>query len=242
MKRKIISIICIIGLWWLAAIFVDRTVILPLPYDVFERMFVLATSTSFYIAIISTLGRVVLGFTIAMVVGTFLGLLAGLYKKIEEYLSIIISILQSIPQIAYILIILVWFKSFTALIIIILLMVLPVFYNNVCSGIKNIEPELKDIILLYHQPFMYTVLRVYLPLIKTHILSAMYTSLPLSFKVGVMAEIFVQTNQGIGTALYFARTQIDMISIFAWTIWMIIIVISITSGFSYIQKKTSNNK
>ena len=240
MKRKIISILCIIGLWWIAAVLVNRTVILPLPYDVFKRMFTLATSSSFYASVVSTLGRIIIGFTIAMITGTILGVFSGLYRKIEDYLSIVISILQSIPQIAYILIILVWFKSFTAIIIIILLMVLPVFYNNVCSGIKNIDPELKDVILLYNQPFTYTLFKIYLPLIKSYILSAMYTSLPLSFKVGVMAEIFVQTNQGIGSALYFARTQIDMVSIFAWTIWMIIIVISITNGFSYIQKKTSN--
>ncbi|MCR1949102.1 hypothetical protein NSA25_14760, partial [Erysipelatoclostridium ramosum] len=43
--------------------------------------------------------------------------------------------------------------------------------------------------------------------------------LPQSLKVGVMAEIFVSSNQGIGKQLYFARAQIDMVSIFAWTIY-----------------------
>lgn len=223
----------------MAATVVDKAVILPYPMDVCKRMFSLASDSSFYLAIGSTLGRIGIGFLLAMFGGISLGICSGLSKKVEDYLSIVISILQAIPQIAYILIILVWFRSFTALIIIILLMVLPVFYHNTCNGIKQIDRELKDVILLYNQPFLFTLFKVYLPLIKSFILSAIDASLPLSFKVGVMAEIFIQTNQGIGSALYFARTQIDMVSIFAWTIWMIILVITISNTFGYIQKKTS---
>ena len=48
-----------------------------------------------------------------------------------------------------------------------------------------------------------------------------------------MAEIFVSANQGIGKQLYFARVQIDMVSIFAWTLWMVIIIL----GINYICKK-----
>ena len=63
---------------------------------------------------------------------------------------------------------------------------------------------------------------------KGYIVSAVETALPQSLKVGVMAEIFVSSNQGIGKQLYFARAQIDMVSIFAWTIWMVIIIMLIT--------------
>lgn len=240
MKRRCISILLLLGIWTGFAFSIDRTVILPYPMEVFQRMFSFISEETFYVSIGSTLGRIGFGFLLAMVSGISLGVLAGLSKKAEDYLAIIISILQSIPQIAYILIVLVWFDSFTALLIIILLMVLPVFYHNTCTGIKQIDEELKDVIQLYKQPFGYTLFKVYLPLIKSFILSAIDTSLPLSFKVGVMAEIFVQTNHGIGSALYLARTQIDMVSIFAWTIWMVIIVITISTLWRYIQKKTSN--
>ena len=68
------------------------------------------------------------------------------------------------------------------------------------------------------------LIHVYIPLIKGYIISAIETCLPLSLKVGVMAEIFVSSSFGIGKQLYLARVQIDMVSIFAWTIWMIIII------------------
>ena len=144
MRRKIITLILIIGLWQGFALSIDKAVILPLPLVVFNQMFNLATSQSFYIAIGATLSRVALSFFLALIVGTILGVFSGLFKSVNEYLAPIFSFLQTIPQIAYILILLVWFKSLTALIIIVLLMILPVFYNN--FGFANIfYSEYKEI-------------------------------------------------------------------------------------------------
>lgn len=224
MKRKIFTLICILGIWQGFSLLINKEVILPLPLVVLNKMFDLILQKDFYLAIFSTIIRVIISFVIALILGTILGIFSGLNKKVNDYLSPIISLLQTIPQIAYILILLVWFKSLTALIIIVLLMLIPVFYNNAVNGIKNIQPELKDVINLYHHSFSFNLIHVYIPLIKGYIISAIETCLPLSLKIGVMAEIFVSSSFGIGKQLYLARVQIDMVSIFAWTIWMIIII------------------
>lgn len=237
MIRKLITIIALLGLWQVASLSIGKEVILPLPFDVFSYMFELLKKSTFYLAVISTLFRVFFSFSLAFIIGITLGIFSGLNKHIEEYLATIIALLQTIPQIAYILILLVWFKSFTAIVVIVLLMILPVFYNNTLNGIKHIDSELKDVILLYHQPLIYTIPKVYLPLIKGYILSAIDSCLPLSLKIGVMAEIFVQTNTGIGEQLFLSRVQIDMIGIFAWTLWMVIIIALILNIFRFIKNK-----
>lgn len=224
MKRKIFTLICILGIWQGFSLLINKEVILPLPLVVLNKMLDLVLQKDFYLAIFSTIIRVIISFVIALILGTILGIFSGLNKKVNDYLSPIISLLQTVPQIAYILILLVWFKSLTALIIIVLLMLIPVFYNNAINGIKNIQPELKDVINLYHHSFNFNLIHVYIPLIKGYIISAIETCLPLSLKVAVMAEIFVSSSFGIGKQLYLARVQIDMVSIFAWTIWMIIII------------------
>ena len=203
-------------------------------------MITFVSSKSFYLAILATLLRVFISFLLALIIGTILGIFSGLSKKVNDYLYPIISLMQTIPQIAYILILLVWFKSLTALIVIVLLMILPIFYNNAVNGIVNIDSDLKDVINLYHHSFSFNLFHVYLPLIKGYLVSAIETALPLSLKVGVMAEIFVSANRGIGKQLYFARVQIDMVSIFAWTLWMVIIILGINfvckKVFSYLKK------
>lgn len=229
MRKKLITTFLLICLWQVASLLINKEVILPLPIHVFFRMIELAVHRSFYIAIFSTLGRIALSFIIAMIIGTLLGILSGLYKSLREFLYPMITLLQTIPQIGYILVLIVWFDSFTALIIIILLMILPVFYNNAVNGILNIDQELQDVICLYHHGFFYNLTKVYIPLIQGYMISAIETCLPLSFKVGVMAEIFASSSQGIGKQLYYARVQIDMVSIFAWIIWMVIMSVCITN-------------
>jgi ABC-type nitrate/sulfonate/bicarbonate transport system, permease component len=234
MIRKCISIIGFMMVWQIVAFIVNKPIILPFPFEVITKMIEQLSDSSFYLAILYTLMRTFISFIIALILGITLGLISGLSKKCKEYILPVISILQTIPQIAYILIILFWFSSLTSMIIIVCLMLIPVFYYNTLNGIENINPELQDIILLYHQPLSYTIPKIYLPLIKSHIVSAIDTCLPLSLKIGVMAEIFVQTNYGIGSKLYLARTQIDMVSIIALTIWMIIIILIITELYRYI--------
>lgn len=234
MIRKSLSIIALLVLWQITALVIQKPVILPFPISVLLRMIEMLSNISFYQAIVSTFFRIGIAFMIAMIIGVGLGLLSGLFHKVNEYLFPIMSLIQTIPQIAYILIVLVWFSSFVSLIIIICLMLIPTFYHNTVNGIQAIDQELKDVIQLYHQPFFYTIRKVYLPLIRNYILSAVDTCLPLSLKIGVMAEIFVQTQFGIGTQLYFARIQIDMIGIFAWTLWMVVFIFIITTIYRYI--------
>lgn len=225
-----------IGLWQIISMIISKPVILPYPFLVFCKMIEQLQSVRFYTSIIMTILRIILGFMIASIIGITLGLISGLNKTLEQYISPIISIIQTIPQISFILIFLLWFQSLTCIILIISLMLVPVFYYNVYQGIQNIDTELKDIITLYHQPLSYTIPHIYLPLIKSYILAAIDTCLPMSLKIGVMAEIFVQIGTGIGNVLYIARVQLDMTSIFAMTIWMIIISVIIKKIYRYIVK------
>jgi ABC-type nitrate/sulfonate/bicarbonate transport system, permease component len=237
MIKKTISTGIIILIWWLAAIRINRSVILPLPIEVLYKMIELTTHISFYVSISATLLRVALSLILSMVIGITLGIFAGLYKTIQAYLSPIMITLQTIPQIAFILILLVWFDSFTALVMILFLLLFPIFYHNTVYGIQDIDCNLMDVIMLYHHPLRYNIFKVYLPLIKGYILSTIDVCFPLAFKAGVMAEIFVQTRDGIGSALYSARMQIDMVSIIAWTIWIIIIITIILQSFAYLRKR-----
>ena len=240
MKKKLLTTFILLGIWQVASMIISKEVILPLPLDVFSKMLSFLTQVSFYEAVIASLSRITLSFMIAFVLGTLLGILSGLYKSIYEFLYPIFALLQTIPQIGYILVLLVWFNSFTALIIIVLLMLSPSFYHNAYQGIMNIDDTLNDVISLYHHSLSYNIVHVYIPLIKGYVLSAINNCLPLSLKVGVMAEIFVSSAKGIGKELYIARVNIDMVSIFAWILWMVVIILSISAISQKLVNKLNN--
>ena len=199
-------------IWQMASCIIGKEVTLPFPSDVFLRMASFCTYEEFYLSIFYSLIRIFESFLCAFIIGVGLGVMSGLYVSIRQFLQPVMTVLQTIPQIGY---------------SIVFFMLMPVFYHNALQGIINIDSDLKDVILLYHHSFFYNLRYAYLPLIKGYILSAINTCLPLSLKVGVMAEIFVSSKQGIGKQLYLARVQIDMVSIFAWIIWLIIIIVFI---------------
>lgn len=237
MKRRLFSILTILIIWEVLSIVVNKSVLLPSPLLVFEKMAELISSPSFYISLALTLYRVAIAFMCALMIGSILGLVAGYNKNIREYLDPMIKIFQTIPQVSYILIIIVWFNSFTSLLLIILMMTLPIFYYNVLNGYLAIDSEYFDVAKLFGTSTISNFYLVFIPLLKANFLAAVSSALPLSIKIAVMAEIFISSSKGIGNLLYLARINLDMATILALTIFMIIIIAIPTNLISSILSK-----
>ena len=237
MKRQLVSITVILGIWEVLSIIVNKSVLLPSPWSVIEKMATLISSPGFYTSLGATLYRVIIAFLSALVVGSLLGLLAGYSQKIREYLDPLIKIFQTVPQISYILIIIVWFNSFTALLLIILMMTLPIFYFSVLNGYLAIEREYFDVARLFGSSQLSNFYLIIIPLLKSSFLGAISAALPLSIKIAVMAEIFISSSKGVGNLLYLARINLDMATILALTIYMIIIIAIPTNFISYYLAK-----
>ena len=67
--------------------------------------------------------------------------------------------------------------------------------------------------------------RVYLPLLSSSIQASLSNGISLTFKVGVMSEIMGQVPMGIGRQMNLCRLTSDMTGVFAWTGWIILILL-----------------
>ena len=189
MKRKFITIIVLLVIWQGFALSIDKVVILPLPLTVFKQMITFVSSKSFYLAILATLLRVFISFLLALIIGTILGIFSGLSKKVNDYLYPIISLMQTIPQIAYILILLVWFKSLTALIVIVLLMISPILI------------------------LVYIAVNIPISLISSdfiHIFSSFFISFSLNTCNSVFSELGIVIKSNLKFVLYFLSANFNI--------------------------------
>ena len=95
---------------------------------------------------------------------------------------------------------------------------------------------------MYPQSNFYKLKNVYLPLGRSALLSSFLSIVALGFKVGVMAEILSQVSLGIGKKMQYAKLNVDLASVLAWTIWLLlivnIVVFLIRKGVQWIQKQT----
>ncbi len=232
MKHKIILITGVLLLWECLALYVHKEAILPFPQDVFLRMLYMLKDLSFYTTLLITLSHVIIVVLMSAILSFIVAYWGAQKPIVEEYVSPVLSFLQAVPNISFVILVLVWNSSLQTIYIVLFLVVFPLLYNNFIEGFKNIDQDLKDVILLYHPPLLYKFIHVYLPLIKPSVLSGIRSSLSLGVKVAVMAEILVALPYGVGRAIQYARIQVDMIGVFAWTLWLILMILM----FEYILR------
>lgn len=225
MKHKINLTILLLLIYQFLAIIVNQVVLIPYPIDVATRMISMFTHISFYQTLFITLSHVVIVILISIILSFLLAYLC--YKKpvIEEYISPVLSMIQAIPNVSFVIIVLVWTSSLMTVYIVLFLVIFPLLYNNNLAGFKSIDRDLCDAIMLYHPPIYDKFMKVYLPLIKPSFLSGLKSSISLGVKVAVMAEVLAGLPYGVGKAIMYCRNDFDMVGIFAWTLWLIVMIL-----------------
>ena len=217
---------------------VNNPIKLPSFFDVILRMKQLASSALFYEAFAYTLARSFTGLALALCTAVFLGVMSGLNHKFEEYFEPLYTILKSIPNISYILIVLIWTNSRIATCVISFMVMFPMAYANVLSGMKSIESQYLNLMRVYPVDRFYKIFHIYLPLISNYIYASLSNGIGLTFKVGIMAEILGSVSPGMGRQFQLCRINVDMVGTFAWTIWLIVFLIVFESLVKLIKKKS----
>lgn len=239
-RRGWITVGVILIVWMIGGILVDNSIKLPSLFDVLIRMKELMFSSVLYESFGYTLMRSLSGLVFALGCGIVLGLCSGINHKFEEYFYPIYLVLKSIPNISYILIVLIWSSNSFTMRVISFMVMFPVAYENVLKGIKSIDPEYLDVLKIYPQSLFDSIFRVYLPLISNYILASLSVGIGLTFKVGIMAEILGSVSPGVGRQFQLCRINVDMIGTFAWTLWLIILLVFLELLVSFLKRRWMN--
>ena len=121
--------------------------------------------------------------------------------------------------------------------IIVFFVLFPSFYSSFTNGFDAIDQSLREVMILYPQSLWRQIVKVELPLLKPYLAASYESGIGLAFKVGVMAEILGQVPDGIGKKLQWSYLNIEMAEVFAWTIWLIILLVLLEHGLRLLWKK-----
>lgn len=219
------SIIILLLLWYVIAVQLNNEFRMPNPADVGMRMIRQLASPEFFNAVSVTLFRSLAGLAVAFILALLSALLSSYHEVAREMLSPLILVTKSIPNISYIILVLIWFGREISAVIITFLILFPTFYSAFLEGLLSIDEKLKKVMRLYKERPLREIKTVRLPMLRPFIRGSLLSGVGLAFKVGVMAEILGQVSYGIGRELQYCRTDLDMVGIFAWTGWIIFILI-----------------
>ena len=235
--KKIIAVILLLAIWQAAAMLLDQKVLLASPVQVFIRLFTLWKEPGFVRAIAFSFIRIAGGFLIAFTMGILLAIAAGKSEWVEILLAPVMATVKSVPVASFIIIALVWLSSKKLSVFISFLMVLPVIYNNVLSGIKNIDNNMIQMAKVYRisagKKFKY----ISLPSVKPYLFSGTTIALGMAWKAGVAAEVIGIPDGSIGEMLFNAKVYLNTADLFAWTVIIVVISVLFEKAFMWILRK-----
>lgn len=204
--------------WQFVSVWLDSDILLVSPVKVVRRLLQLMLTVPFWKAVCFTLLRIASGFLLAVAVGVVLAAAASRFARVQELLAPVMLAVKSVPVASFIILALIWFSSRNLSILISFLIVLPVIYTNVLSGIRSVDRQLLEMAQVFRIPGVCVVRYIYLPQIMPFFYSACSVALGMSWKAGVAAEVIGIPKGSVGERLQQAKVYLDTPDLFAWTL------------------------
>ena len=230
-RKYVISPVFWLGAWQLAAWGVGRELLLPGPGAVVRSLISLAGTADFYLSAGATLWRVFLGLAWGTAAGTALAFLTHFFPWADAIASPAVRVVRATPVVSFILLVYLWVPRWAIPWVIAGLMVLPVVWGALSSGLENIDGKLLEFARAYRFSRLKTLRLVYLPALRPHFSAGLLTAFGLAWKSGVAAEVLCPPARAIGSRIQQAKLGLETADLFAWTLAIIVLSLALEGLF-----------
>ena len=215
-----------LAVWWLAALAVGKSLLIPAPPEVVRTLAELIVSAAFWRYTALTLGRITLGLIIGISSGVLIAALTSRSALLESLLAPAVRVVRATPVASFIILVLLWVAKGRVPAVIAALVVLPVVWESTSAGLRAVDSDLIEFARAYRLTRLDTLRHVVLPALLPHLSSAVCTAIGLAWKSGVAAEVLCLPLAAIGTQVYFSKLYLDTPALFAWT--LVVVALSMT--------------
>ena len=216
-----------LAVWAALALLVHRELLLPAPWTVVRRLCELAATGAFWRITAVSIGRVLLGVAGAVVLGVAMAVACTASKTADALLRPLMTVVKSTPVASFVVLALIWIARDWLPVCIALLMVLPVVWSNVCTGIRSTDPALLELARVYGWPRGRVLRRVYVPSVRPHFLAALRSGIGFGWKAGIAAEVLTVPRSAIGRMIYESKLYLQTTDLFAWTLAVILLSVGL---------------
>ncbi len=214
-----------IGVWQAVSMIYDMDFVLPSPTRTLEVFFEKVSERSFWSAVLFSVTRIMIGFSLSAVLGIILALLSIRAKVIGVLFDPFCSVVRAVPVASFIILVLVMVSSQYVSVIISLLMGFPVIYSTLRRGIEAEPAELIEAADVFGIGFFGRLRYIYVPHLVPYCASALSVACGLCFKSGIAAEVIGYPHGSVGEAMYLSKIGFNMPELLSYT--AVIVVISV---------------
>jgi NitT/TauT family transport system permease protein len=224
-----LGVVAILLGWQLLSLFMSPA-IMASPFDTVRALVGLLGEGSFYIQILITLKRLVIGLAIGAVLGLVLGVFAGLKPGLRSFLEPLRWVGMTMPAVIIALLAMLWFGlGDVAVIFIVAVIVVPGMYVNTVAGVLAIDRRLVEMGGVYRLSQRLLLSEVYLPGIASPVAAGLTLAAGVAVRAVVLGEV-LGAMDGIGYAFSRAMSYLETATVFAWILVLLALMALLEFG------------
>ena len=231
MRLILLRLVLIAGflLLWQVASLGTPAFILPSPARVWGAWRTLVETPSFWTDFGITFWRIIVGFSIAAVVGAVLGIVLGASRLLGDLFEPVLVIINTVSSSIWAIFALIWFGlSNWTTIFVVFMTAMPLILTNVWQGTRTVNRDYVELAQTFRMSRAKVLTKIYLPTI----LPLFFAGARLAFGFGARVSIVAETlgaSSGIGYRLRQAADLVQTDQVFAWTLTLVALMIALES-------------
>ncbi len=223
---RLVSLLLLFLLWQSASIFAGPRVV-PEPLIVLTTMWREIRSGALLFNFGITLLRVAAAFTVAMAIGTALGLIMGRNKTVDRLFDPWLIVLLNLPALVIIVLSYIWIGLTEAAAIgAVALNKLPITTATIREGARALDNNLEEMAQVFRLSFATRLRHVLIPQLMPYIAAATRAGLSLVWKIVLVVELLGRSN-GVGFEIGIAFQLFDVALLLAYALPFVGVMLAI---------------
>ena len=219
----VLSLLLLLGLWQILALALHSNT-LPGPVQVAAvfRQAVVSGELPYHLG--ATLLRLIISFSIAMLLGCAIGVLLGRNRTLDAFFDNWLVIFLNVPALVTIILCYVWFGLVEwAAILAVVVNKLPNVIVTIREGARSLDKDLLEMAQSYRLGRRKTFVHIIWPQLHPFVMAATRSGLALIWKIILVVELLGRSN-GMGYQLHLFFQLFDVASLLAYTFAFVAVI------------------
>lgn len=217
---RIAGYVLFIGAWALVSSQTEPY-ILPSPLEVLRKMVEVVGRDDFWVNVFATLRNLAIGFTLAFVIGTAIGIAMGRSSYWDGFFRDYVMLTLTTPGLVFALVSVMIFGLLgIGPIVAIVLTSFAHVTVNVVEGVRAIPRDLMDMATAYGVDRRTRIRNIVLPAVAPFLFVAVRYGFAIAWKITALTELFGQTD-GVGIQIRVEFLFFDIAGVLAWAFFLV---------------------
>lgn len=217
---RIAGYVLFIGAWALVSSQTEPY-ILPSPLEVLRKMVEVVGRDDFWVNVFATLRNLAIGFTLAFVIGTAIGIAMGRSSYWDGFFRDYVMLTLTTPGLVFALVSVMIFGLLgIGPIVAIVLTSFAHVTVNVVEGVRAIPRDLMDMATAYGVDRRTRIRNIVLPAVAPFLFVAVRYGFAIAWKITALTELFGRTD-GVGIQIRVEFLFFDIAGVLAWAFFLV---------------------